>query len=366
MRVPADLSSVIRVAGQRADTGQRPPWHGPAPDGVLEATPEAIACMDDQGTLVWVNREVERLFGYAREELLGQPVETLLPWGGRCAITEAFRRANPRPKVGGRVAKLTGHRSDGSWLSLEVTLGPLYTEQGFCAVVVMRVPPAPSAKAEHTHPAEDLENALRDERDRIARDLHDGVAQRLFASTMAVQGLRASVTDPTLDAQLARLVDDLDRSNTEIRNVIYRLTPPGTAEGELRSDLMGVLDEERAVLGLSPSVRFIGDLETPDAEWRHQVVSIFRELLSNVARHAHAAHVEVDVRVADQFVLRVSDDGVGFDLGRATLGRGVRNITQRAHALGGSVEFRHRNDGGTEVECSVPIPSPSPGACTES
>jgi signal transduction histidine kinase len=204
-----------------------------------------------------------------------------------------------------------------------------------------------------------VDAAIRDDRDRIARDLHDTVIQRIFAAAMSVQALRAKTTYQLPDAELAHVVKELDRSIAEIRSVIYWLSPDEHPCG-LESDLLAVIDEERPALGLSPTVRFNGDLGRVDGEQRHHVLAVLRELLSNVARHAHATSVDIDIAVADTLVVRVGDDGVGFDPGQFRTGRGIRNACQRAGALDGSLSVRRRPGGGTLVEWLVPVPPDPP------
>jgi two-component system, NarL family, sensor histidine kinase DevS len=210
---------------------------------------------------------------------------------------------------------------------------------------------APSRRAE-------VDIAIRNDRERIASDLHDSVIQRIFATAMSVDALRARQRDAD-DADFAHIVDELDRCIVEIRSVIYRLYPDERSGG-LESDLLAVLEEERPALGLSPTVAFAGDLGSVVGECRHHLVAIFRELLSNIARHAHASRVEVHVEVGDAIWVRVGDNGIGFDPARLRCGRGVRSVTQRATALGGSLLIHARPGGGTVVECLLPLPGSLP------
>ena len=144
------------------------------------------------------------------------------------------------------------------------------------------------ARAEWPARRAELDAAIRDDRDRIAIDLHDSVIQRVFATAMSVESLRMRLRDADRDADFAHIVDELDRCIVEIRSVIYRLDPD-EGSGGFESDLLTVLEEERPALALSPAVHLAGDLASVVGERRHHVVAIFRELLSNVAQHAHAS-----------------------------------------------------------------------------
>jgi len=207
----------------------------------------------------------------------------------------------------------------------------------------------------------DVAHAIHDERERIARDLHDSVVQRIFATAMSVDALRVKQPDRDDEAELAQIVGELDRCAMEIRSVIYCLSPDEVAGG-LETDLLAVLEEARPALGLSPTVQFTGALGSVGGPWRHHLVAIFRELLSNVAQHAHASQVEIKVEVGEQIWVRVGDDGIGFDPAELRWGRGVRNLTQRATALGGSLLIHARPGGGTVVECLLPLPADHPHA----
>jgi signal transduction histidine kinase len=147
------------------------------------------------------------------------------------------------------------------------------------------------------------------------------------------------------------VIDDLDDTIRELRLVIFELQPTGHGDG-LRSRMLAVLDDERAALGFGPHVRFDGLVDTVgDAT---AVLATLREALSNVARHAGASQVDIEVSAGDDLVLLVRDDGRGFDATSVRSGYGVRNMGERAHALGGHVDVGPAPGGGTIVEWKVP------------
>ncbi|WP_344955139.1 GAF domain-containing sensor histidine kinase [Actinomadura miaoliensis] len=195
---------------------------------------------------------------------------------------------------------------------------------------------------------------LLEDRDRIARDLHDTVIQRLFATAMTLMSAIKITQRRDVAVRVQRAVDDLDDTIRQIRSTIFALqTTPD--EESLRSRLHAVVDAAAANLGFAPSVRLDGLLDTAvsDDVGEH-LLAVAREALSNVARHAQATEAKVAVEVGDEeVVLRVEDDGVGIPEG----GRrsGLRNMAERAERLGGSFQTRTRPGGGTLLVWRAPL-----------
>ncbi|ONI75058.1 hypothetical protein ALI144C_40550 [Actinosynnema sp. ALI-1.44] len=192
-----------------------------------------------------------------------------------------------------------------------------------------------------------------EDRDRIARDLHDLVIQRIFATGMALEAAAALVAaDPDDAAARIRLaVDDLDQTIQEIRTTVFALRHP-PAES-LRSLVAAEVTAAEPTLGFKPSVRFAGPVDTSvHAEAGKQLVSVLREALSNVARHAHATSTAIEIVSGDDLVLRVTDNGIGIpDSGRRS---GLSNMSVRAGRLGGSFHITPAEPG-TELYWSVPL-----------
>ncbi|MFF9839739.1 GAF domain-containing protein [Streptomyces sp. NPDC013740] len=209
--------------------------------------------------------------------------------------------------------------------------------------------------------------SLLEDRDRIARDLHDLAIQRLFATGMTLQSARRFVEHPEAVDRLTRAIDDLDATIKIIRATIFGLrehTPPGTAP-KLRSRVVTAVDAAAATLGFAPALRMEGLLDTevpPDAA--DAVVAVIGEALTNVARHARARRAEVAVVVEDGVLaVAVSDDGVGIAPGGSR--SGLRNLAERAARLGGDLSVRARPEppGGTLLEWRIPLPAgPEPPA----
>jgi signal transduction histidine kinase len=200
--------------------------------------------------------------------------------------------------------------------------------------------------------------ALFEDRDRIARDLHDLVIQRLFATGMQLEGAVRLIRERPEDAaaRVHRAVDDLDGTIRELRSTIYGLQAPQDGPPSLRALLLQVVDAGTEQLGFAPSLRLDGLLDTlvPGHVAEH-LLAVLREALSNAARHAKATAVGVLVAVRDgQLLLEVTDDGVGLPAG----GRrsGLANLESRAAELGGELVTQSADGRGTRLAWRVPLP----------
>ncbi|MFC0541860.1 GAF domain-containing sensor histidine kinase [Kutzneria chonburiensis] len=195
------------------------------------------------------------------------------------------------------------------------------------------------------------------DRERIARDLHDHVIQRLFATGLSMQGTLRMIADPEARKRIQHAVGQLDQTVMEIRTSIFDLH---TAEDtvSLRRTLLDVVSELTNNTDVSPSVRMSGAVDTlvPPEVAPHAEAAL-REGLSNALRHARAKHIVVTIEAAHDLIVDVLDDGVGVP---ETLARsGLANIENRASTFGGTLTLAPGQDGGTRYTWTVPIrPNP--------
>lgn len=199
--------------------------------------------------------------------------------------------------------------------------------------------------------------AVLGDRDRIARDLHDLVIQRLFATGMALEGALRGMEPPEKADRVRRAVDDLDTTIKEIRTAIFALQVHPQEETEsLRAAVLSTCSAGTTTLGFEPEVTFRGPVDSlvpPDIA--AQLLAVLREGLSNVARHASATTVSVTVAAdPEQVSLVVADNGKGL----AADGRrsGLANLALRADELRGAFTAQSKPTGGTEIIWQVPIP----------
>ncbi len=207
----------------------------------------------------------------------------------------------------------------------------------------------------HLH-ARVAEVALLEDRDRIARDLHDTVIQRLFAVGLSLQGAARMTDDPALTIRIDQAVDDLDSTVREVRSAIFELHAGTGPTQSIRQSVLAVCAESARALGFEPTITIDGPVDTlVDASTGEHVVAVAREALSNVAKHARARQASLHLRAeGGQLHLRVEDDGRGIS-SPGIGGRGVDNIRLRAQRLGGTVSIASAPERGTVVDWSVPL-----------
>lgn len=196
--------------------------------------------------------------------------------------------------------------------------------------------------------------AVLEDRERIARELHDGVIQALFAVGMSLEATYALINEPRAKERVASAVNELDHVIRELRNYIFGLRTElgGASVSEALSKLASEFEDNTGVVTVTDidpgAVRFL-------AGRAEQVVQLAREALSNVRRHAQASTCRVSLFPRDrEVILEVDDDGRGFDLSKATSGLGLRNMEQRAARIGGDVEINTEPGQGTLVRIRLP------------
>jgi signal transduction histidine kinase len=193
-----------------------------------------------------------------------------------------------------------------------------------------------------------------EDRDRIARDLHDLVIQRVFAAGLALQSVLPRVGDPEAGRRIQGVIGQLDDTIRDIRTTIFDLHTTDADEhtDSLRRRILDIVSQSTGE-DLKPTVRMSGAVDSlVTGELAADVEAVVREAMSNVARHSGATHVTATLDVADDVVVEVLDDGRGLD-GRAARS-GLRNLEVRAHRRGGDLSVEALADGGTRLRWSAP------------
>jgi signal transduction histidine kinase len=223
--------------------------------------------------------------------------------------------------------------------------------------------PAVQAFAEQAELAYELAQHRRDsellslfaERDRIARNLHDQVIQRLFATGMALESAAslAEIDPGNAASKILQAVSEIDATIKQLRTTVYALQDPIEATASLRAKVIDIVDAASADLGFAPAVRFDGLINTAvDTAAAKKLLAVLREALSNVAKHAGATDVGISVSAGSQLRLTLEDNGAGpHDAARRS---GLANLAVRTEQLGGRLVV-DAADPGTRLIWSVPL-----------
>ena len=192
------------------------------------------------------------------------------------------------------------------------------------------------------------------EHERIARDLHDTVIQRIFGTAMQLESVVHLAEGPVGD-RINQAVEDLDEIIRDIRTTIFNLQRPVSGSSGLRDSVREVTDEYSSGSDLAIRVGFEGAVDTLVAhDLATQVPIVVREALSNVVRHAHARSVEIVVAAGEDLTVTVADDGVGIPA-EPSGGHGLANLAARAEEQGGELDVRWRRPTGTLLRWRVPL-----------
>jgi len=327
--------------------------------GLLESAPDAIIIVDEGGRIVIVNEQATHVFGFARDELLGQQIEMLLPEDVRVLHArhrvDYSRRPNRRPMGVGLT--LTGRRKDGSTFPAEISLSPIDSEEEQLVTSVVRDITERRRMEEERHRLLAEREAER-ERQRIGMDLHDGVIQSIYAVGLSLEAAAEEMAeDPgEVRRRLDRAIEQLNDTISDIRSYIFELRP-SRFSGDLRESLASLVEEFRVNSLVDVELEITAALPVLSAEGSTAVFHIAQEALSNVRKHARATSVRVLVETGEGGVrLTVRDNGVGFDAADSFPDdhRGLRNMTSRAEGAGGTLSVESAPAAGTRVRLDVP------------
>lgn len=335
---------------------------------VIEFAPDAFILTNTRGHIVRINARTEALFGYRRDELVGQPVELLIPSRLRAVHEEHrsdyTRNAGRMVKMG---AALSCLRKDGSEFPADINLSPLQTNRGDLLMAVVR-DVSDQQRAEQALMASgqrlraltvQTEKERESERKHIAREVHDELGQVLTALRMDLSflGMQSYAENPGLKEKTEAMKALVDRAIQGVRNVASSLRPAALDMG-LAPAIEWVCSEFTSRTGTA--CEFHVDQKVAEVDEARAVVlfRIVQESLTNIARYARASRVDIAMRQQDGYLrLEVSDDGLGFDLSEARRKKsfGLLGMEERAIAMGGQVEVNSAPGQGTHISVSIPL-----------
>ncbi len=327
----------------------------------LDASDDAMFMFDaDTLRFSFVNHGAVRLMGYSAEELLTMTPLHLNPYATvadySMLVDELLSDSTTET-----VRQATMLRKDGSEVAVEKTYHAAPAgRDGHRWVITMardissRLAAEAALRQSHQalHDAEQVV-AIAADRERIARDLHDTVIQRLFGEGLKLLATM-NLVDDQVKPRIQSTIDGLDQTIKELRLAVFSLQGGDPQPAGLRGRLLATLTEATTGLACEPRLQFEGPIDSIDNTIAEQLVPVLREALSNIARHANARNVRVAVAVAEDITLTVCDDGIGVP-DEVLGGHGLANMRERAHGLGGNMTLTTQPSGGAVLVWRVPL-----------
>lgn len=338
---------------------------------VVEQSPIAMLMTDARGVVTMVNPQAERLFGYLNEELLGQPVEKLVPAKVRAAHPALragyMRELRARPMGHGR--ELFGLHKDGREVPVEIALNPISTRDGdfVLASIVDITQRRESERREQIYMDElrimsqRLLEAQEEERRAIARELHDEIGQGLTATRINLERMLKEAGDGPLADQAAGASAIVSEILQQVRQLSLNLHPSVLDDLGIAAALRWLVRTRVAATELAVVMELAEGLPRFSPTVEHTVFRVFQEALSNVLRHSGARNFQVKLCLEDDMLrLHAEDDGCGFDLQAAQkhalegASLGVIGMQERVRLVGGRIVIESQPGRGTRMQVSVP------------
>ncbi len=332
--------------------------------GLLDSAPDGMLVIGSDGKILVANSQIEELFGYRRDELIGERPEILVPDESKRVHLDhrAHYQGHPTIRAMGSGLSLKGRRRDGSVFAVEISLSPRATSDGTLIVAAVRdITERLQLEAERNALLETAQ--AQNERERIAMDLHDGIIQSIFGVALGLEIAAEETRGTPAEALVERSIEQLNDIIGDIRAYIFELRPTAY-DGNLVDSLLHLAGAFRASspIALDVDVDVGARAADIDDSVGVAIFQIVQEALSNVRKHSRARHVQLVVALEDDsghLLARVTDDGVGFNAAeeRAEDHRGLRNLVSRADSIGAALKIDSAGGRGTTITLSMPLSS---------
>jgi protein-histidine pros-kinase len=324
----------------------------------VETAPQAIVIHDAKGKIVVVNSEAEHIFGYPRQEMIGQPVEIL--------ITARFRRKHveerqaymrkPIIRPMGTELELYAQRKDGSEFPVEISLSPVETAEG---VLVSSTIIDISERKRHEE--QTRWSTILEERARMARDVHDTLAQGFTGIILNLEAAEEACADLPREARdrIARARDVARSSLEEARRSVLALSSPLPVNDDLIGAIRALVNHSRLSTKTQLEFSTRGTAVRLARRVAEDLLRIIQQAVDNALKHARASSIRIELAFNRKEVqLQIKDDGKGFDVRKARRGVGLIGMRERAKEIGGKFTLNSKPGKGTRVEVTVPLRPP--------
>ena len=343
--------------------------------GLVEHAPDSIMVVDAQGRIVQANARTEATFGYRRDDLLGEPIEILVP--------ERFRERHlghrmgydhdPRPRTMDTGLELYGRRKDGSEFPVDIMLSPMQLATGRMVIAIVRDITRRKQAEEQLRQSQQQLRALttrlqeirEEERTRIARELHDELGQAMTGLKMDLAWVGKHLAKPgeslptAIGDKVVEMTNLINGTIHSVRRISSELRPGLLDDLGLAAAIEWQAHDFEGRSGIACEVIVPANGVNLDRETYTAVFRIFQETLTNVARHAHATKVRVSMSQEDRrVILEVNDNGRGISASAVSDRRslGLLGMRERAALFGGEVNFVGVAGRGTTVAVTIPQP----------
>jgi PAS domain S-box-containing protein len=322
---------------------------------VVENAPAAMIIHNVDGKITVSNSQAERLFGYSRQELIGQPVEILMPDRYREKHVEQSQvyMRNPIRRPMGVGLELCGQHKDGSEFPVEISLVPVGTASGSLVLATIHDLTERRELAERTRWATVLQ-----ERARMARDIHDTLAQGFTGVILNLEAAEEACADLPKEARdrIARARNVARSSLEEARRSVLALSSPLSVNGDLTRSIRELLDRCRLSTKTKMEFSTQGTAVPLALDIEENLLRIAQQAVDNALQHARASSIRLELAFAEKQVqLEIADDGRGFDVEKAAHSLGLTGMRERAKAIGGTFNLNSQPGKGTRVAVKVPL-----------
>lgn len=331
--------------------------------GLLDSAMDGIITVDESQRIVMYNRAAEKIFGWSSEEILGQSLGKLIPErhrSGHGAYVKRFGATGVTSRRMGDNTVIYGQRANGEEFPLDASISQLDTPDGKLYTVILRDVTERVRSQEERSAFAAAAHAIREEeKTRVARELHDELAQSLTALKMDTIWVRDNVAGApqAVAPKLAEMLSMLDRAVASTRRIASDLRPLLLDDLGLVPAIEWLVSTFSQRSGVAASFKADDDLELPEP-YATAVFRIIQESLANVGKHAQATEVSVSVgKLGDTVTLAVIDNGRGFSTSapRKPQSLGLMGLRERAQLLKGDFTIDSEPGKGTRVEVRIPL-----------